>query len=266
MANEANTSIEKISNQSSNKLLQIIECLAKERLPIQLQTLSARVQMSQPTVLRYLNALQNANYVYQENATSRYALTWKLCGLTENIKSNLSLRSITSPFVNELVNHLNLGVCLVIEQDWQCAYLDCVDPTPAFKYTLNRIGKLAPMHATGSGKLLLSQFTEAKLQEFLAKKGLERFTENTITDEGVLRKELETVRKKQIGIDNEECETALRCVSSPLISYSGAYIAALSIFGNATDLGEERINREIIPVLKKATGVISRRLGYEGDL
>ena len=264
MENIANTLNEKITNQSSNKLLQILECLAKERLPIQLQTLSTRVNMSQPTVLRYLKTLQKANYVYQESSTSRYALTWKICGLADNIMSNLSLRSITSPFINNLVNKLNLGVCLVIEQDYQCAYLDCLDPTPAFAQTLNRVGKLAPMHATGSGKLLLSQFTETRFQELLAKRGLEKFTENTITDETALRKELQTVRESKIGMDNQECEPGLRCVSPPLISYSGSYIAAISVFGNVTDIDNERITREIIPSLQQATTTISKRLGYDG--
>ena len=58
MRTTSNGSNEKNSNQSSDKLLQIMEALAKERLPVRLQDLSARVHMSQSTVLRYLNALQ----------------------------------------------------------------------------------------------------------------------------------------------------------------------------------------------------------------
>ena len=120
MRTTSNGGNEKNSNQSSDKLLQIMEALAKERLPVRLQDLSAQVNMSQSTVLRYLNALQSANYVYQEESTSRYALTWKICGLSEHLNSNLGLRSITAPYITELVNKLNLGVCLVIEQDHDC--------------------------------------------------------------------------------------------------------------------------------------------------
>lgn len=66
MRTNSNGGNEKNSNQSSDKLLQIMEALAKERLPVRLQDLSAQVNMSQSTVLRYLNALQSSNYVYQE--------------------------------------------------------------------------------------------------------------------------------------------------------------------------------------------------------
>lgn len=144
MRTTSNGGNEKNSNQSSDKLLQIMEALAKERLPVRLQDLSAQVNMSQSTVLRYLNALQSANYVYQEESTSRYALTWKICGLSEHLNSNLGLRSITAPYITELVNKLNLGVCLVIEQDHDCVYLDCVDASPSFQHTFQRIGKRAP--------------------------------------------------------------------------------------------------------------------------
>ena len=265
MANKKNNTSEKSSNQSSDKLLKILECLSKNRLPIRLQDLGKRLHMSQSTILRYLNALQNANYIYQEDSTSRYALTWKICGIAENINSNLSLRSITAPFINELVGELNLGVCLVVEQDLQCIYLDCIDPTPSFGHTLHRIGKLAPMHATGSGKLLMSQFNKSRLEEYVRKIGLEKFTDTTITNMAILHKELEKVKKTSIGLDNQECEAGLRCVSSPLINYSGSYVGAISVFGDFNVLNDEYIKQTIIPELQSATEKISLRLGYEGS-
>lgn len=69
---------ERASSQSSDKLLQILECIAGNKLPVRLQDLSEQVNMTQSTVLRYLNTLVNNNYVYQEEDTLRYALTWKI--------------------------------------------------------------------------------------------------------------------------------------------------------------------------------------------
>lgn len=254
----------KLSNQSSDKLFQILECLSKERLPIRLQDLSLKLGMPQATVLRYLKSLQDANYVYQEEDTSRYALTWKICALGENLNSNLGLRTITSPFIAALVNELNLGVCLVVEQNMECMYLDCIDASPAsFQHTFQRIGKLAPMHATGSGKLLLSQYSPSKLKEYLSIKGLPRFTDYTITDEKKFLDVLAEVKETQIGMDNQECELGLRCISSPLYDYTNKISAALSVFGDASKLDQSMIEVQIIPLLKKATETISLRLGYE---
>ncbi len=86
----------------------------------------------------------------------RYALTWKLCRLMEHLNSNLSLRNIARPFVTHLGNTLQLGAYLVVERDAHCMYLDCIDhPHPAYT-SLQYIGKQAPLHAAGSGKVLRS--------------------------------------------------------------------------------------------------------------
>lgn len=251
------------SNQSSDKLLQILEALAKERLPVRLQDLSARVGMSQSTVLRYLNTLQSSNYVYQEESTSRYALTWKICKLSENLNSNLGLRTITSPYITSLVNRLNLGVCLVIEQNNECVYLDCVDAAPSYQHTFQRIGKKAPMHATGSGKLLLSQRSASQISDYISLCGLPKFTDYTITSEQALMEKLEEIRQTHVGMDEQECELGLICVSMPLYAYSGTIIAALSVFGNTDQMARERIDQEILPALQEATTAISHHLGYE---
>ena len=252
MRTNSNGGNEKNSNQSSDKLLQIMEALAKERLPVRLQDLSAQVNMSQSTVLRYLNALQSSNYVYQEESTSRYALTWKICGLSEHLNSNLGLRSITAPYITELVNKLNLGVCL-----------DCVDASPSFQHTFQRIGKRAPMHATGSGKLLLSQKTPSQLSDYLVLRGLPKFTDYTITSQDDFLAELKKVRETKMGMDNQECELGLICVSMPLYTYSGSIIAGLSVFGDSDKMTQERIHSEIAPLLRAATNEISLHLGYE---
>lgn len=254
---------EKSANQSSDRLLQILECLAKARLPVRLQDLSVQLDMSQSTVLRYLNALQNANYIYQEASTLRYALTWKLCGLCRNIDTNLGLRSMTAPFVTELAHKLELGVCLVVEQDMECVYLDCIDPAPSYLHTLQRIGTRAPMHATGSGKVLLSQYTDAQVEAWAARSGLRQYTEHTITTVEGLLQALDQVRRTGIGMDEQECELGLRCVSAPLRTYAGTVIAAISIFGGAALLTPARAEQEVIPLLKETAALISRRLGYE---
>jgi len=254
------TASERQSNQSSIRLLQILECLADSRVSLRLQEIAKLVGMTQPTVLRYLYALQDAHYVYQEENTSRYALTWRACRLGTNLNSFLSLRNIAAPFVNDLANSLSRGACLVIEQDTECVYLDCIDNPHAA--TLQRIGRQAPLHATGSGKVLLSRYNETQLNEFISSQGLQKFTQYTITDADTLRKELDNIRLQGYGMDNEECELGLRCISMPLRDYSGAIIASLSVFGNTSDMSDEYIQSMVYPALKKATATICYRLGY----
>ena len=253
-------SLERQSNQSSLRLLQILECIAQSRGPVRLQELAKQVNISQSTVLRYLYALQKANYIYQDPDTFRYGMTWRSCLLTQNLNSQLSLRSISTPFINALANDLRLGTCLVVDQNMECMYLDCID-NPSGS-ALQRIGKIAPLHATASGKVLLSTYSDAKFDEFIQIKGLEKFTDFTITDPQKLKEDLRTIRTRGYGMDEQECEIGLRCISCPILDFNGSIIASMSVFGNLEFMTDNRIQAEVLPRLRHATETISSRLGY----
>lgn len=250
---------EKPSSLSSDKLLAILECIAESRVPMRLQDLAERVGITQSTVLRYLRTLQNANYVYQEETTLHYALTWKLCKLTENLNSYISLRNIANPFVNRLANTLQMGVCLVVDRDWQCLYLDCIDHPNAAYTPLQYIGKRAPMHATGSGKVLLASYSDAKIEEYISR-GLSPCTKYTITEPARLKETLRQVREQGFASDEEECELGLKCVSYPIRDFTGAVYAAISMFGNADEM--DRSEGQVRAALKEAAAMISARLGW----
>ena len=259
----ANQTKERQSSLSSDKLLAILECVAENRTPMRLQELAERSGMTQPTVLRYLRTLQNANYVYQEEDTLRYGLTWKLCRLTEHLNTNLSLRNIARPFVAQLANMLQMGVCLVVERDYFCIYLDCIDhPHPAYT-PLQYIGKQAPLHATGSGKVLLSARSSAEIEEYISVKGLVRCTKYTITERDSLLRELEQVREQGFAIDDEECELGLKCISYPIRQYSSSVYAAISVFGNAGEMSEAFLRDTVQGVLKETADKISLCLGWD---
>ena len=249
---------EKAANQSVGKLMQLIQCLAESRVPLRLQDVAAAIGVPQATTLRYLNALAAEGYVFQDEVAGRYAPTWKLCGLGEQTYLHMNLRTISADVINELTRKCSYGICLVIEQDLECIYLDCIyDP----KFSLMRIGKRTPMHAASSGKVLLSAYTEARLDQLIAAKGLSALTDRTITDREALQRDLEQVRKRGYALDDEECEVGLRCVAVPLYSYQGEPAAALSMFGSVEQLSQQVIQGEILPLLRGAAAEISFRLG-----
>lgn len=254
------------ANQSSDKLFRIIECLAANRLPNRLSELSEKLDMPQPTVLRYLKTLCAHGYAYHDDNSGCYALTWKICRLADAVKANLALRSMASPFLDALANELNTGACLVVEHDSGAIYLDFVDNPHTIMKTLLRIGKSAPMHTTASGKVLLSSYSERRVNEIIEKNGLTRLTHRTITEKPALYAELERVREQGYAVDDEECEEGHVCISVPLFDYTGRVAAAISVFDVTDHMSEARVQREVLPRLKKVAEEISFRMGYVRDL
>ena len=142
-------------------------------------------------------------------------------------------------------------------------YIEVVPGPDQMIRTMQRIGNLAPMHCTGVGKLLLLNHKESYIDKMIEKKGLQKFTDNTITTKRALLKELETVKKQGYAFDNEECEIGARCISLPVRDFSGKVVAGISVTGPVFRM-DEIINEKNIEYLKQVALEASRKLGYEG--
>jgi len=248
------------ANLSSDKLLQIIEYMAARRLPMRLKDIAEDLQISQPTVVRYLRTMCNQGYVYHDDATGCYAMTWKICRLGSSLESNLVLRSMAGSLLSEFANQNNIGILLAVERNGILMYLDLVGAPHGSVNTMLRIGKDAPMHSTGSGKILLGAMSPGKLNQLLDRTGQVRLTPKTITGREELMEKLSRIREQGYALDNEECELGHRCVSVPLYDYTGTVAAAISAFDSTERLTDEAIEA-LLPHLRKLAEEISFRMG-----
>ena len=251
----------KPANQSVTKILQLVAILADSKTPMRLQDITMVANMPQATCLRYLNALISEGYAYQDGDSGRYSLTWGICNLGDKVRSHQSLRTISGDIVNELSVDLGLGICLVVEHEMECMYVDCLYEPTSMGVSLMRIGKQSPLHATSSGKVLLTEYTDAALDKLIEEKGLMALTSRTITTKAALMKELGKVKRNGFALDDEECEAGLRCVAVPIYDFSGRAVAAVSAFGSATRVTDDCIQNEILPALYAAAKEMSFRMG-----
>ncbi len=249
------------ANRSSDKLLKIMEYMSANRLPQRLKDIADGLGMTQPTTLRYLCTLCDQGYVYQDSQSGFYAMTWKVCRLGRSLESNLVLKSMAGPLLNEFANTYNIGVLLAVERDGMLVYLDLAGAPYGNVDTMLRIGKDAPMHSTSSGKILLSAMSPLQLQQVIQRHGLVRLTPKTITDKSRLEEELERIRKNGYALDNEECEIGHRCVAVPLYDYTGNVVAAISAFDSIDRLTDSYIEETILPALKELARENSFRMG-----
>lgn len=250
------------SNQSTEKLLLLMETMSMLNEPVRLHDLSGMVGMNASTVLRFLAPLQRRGYVAQDAENNRYYMTFKLCGVAHNIRSRLNVRNIAMPFMRNMAQIFKESTNLSVEDDMAVMYIEVVGGPSKTLMTMQRIGHIAPMHCTGVGKLFLLEYDAQRLDQFIAVKGLPRFTPNTITDKESLLLELDGIRNRGYAFDNEECEEGARCIAAPIRDFTGAVAACVSVSGPATRMTDEHIYANL-PFLLEATEQISYRLGWK---
>jgi DNA-binding IclR family transcriptional regulator len=198
-------------------------------MPARLQDISRNLGIPQSTVLRFLSTYIDFGYVRQDAATASYYLTLKLAGLGSRTKANFPLRGSLEKYVKQIALYFNEAASLCVEENMQMVYIATAEGPDRMLQTLQRIGRVAPMHATGVGKLHLLNYTDEQLETLVKKRSFARFTPRTITELPALKKELEHIREKGYAVDNEECEAGVRCIAVPVRDYTGMVAAALSV-------------------------------------
>ena len=252
------------SNQSSDKLLSLIELLSEQPEPVRLQDIARLSGLNPSTALRFINALSRRGYLAQDADTGRYYLTFKLCGLAQSISSHLNVRKVAMPFLRGLADVFCESCNLAVESDLSVLYVEVATSQKRTLVSTQRIGNGAALHCTGVGKLFLSQYSPERLARLIGAKPLEGFTEHTITDVATLTEELAQIRKVGYAFDNEECENGTRCIAAPVRDFSGKIVAGVSVSGPAVRMSDAHIAQHL-PCLLQSAQQISLRLGWQGE-
>ncbi len=249
-------------NQSVEKVLDIIEIMAKHGEPIRLNDLSEKLGMAAATVYRFLNTLLNKEYVRKDEESSKYYLTLKLKYMTDLIHEQFNISKIVYPYLKSLAGKTGETSSLVIMENNMAVYLDKCEGSDKMVKSFQRIGYRAPLYCTGVGKVFLSELPNHEVERILDEEGpLEKLTENTITDINELKKELERIGEQGYSYDNEECEIGARCIAAPIRDFSCKVVAAISVSGPSIRMTEDTLE-SIKKELLGASFEISKILGF----
>jgi IclR family KDG regulon transcriptional repressor len=223
--------------------------------------LSKRLKLHKNNVFRLLATLESRNYIEQNKVTENYRLGLKTLELGQTFIKQMGLLRQARPVLERLVKECNETTYVAILKELQIVYLDVVE-TDLTVRVVPRVGAQLPAYCTAAGKVQIAYLTEGELENFMPAKGLKRFTPNTITDRNELRKQLKIIAEQGYAIDDEELDIGVRCIGAPIRDYTRRIIGAVSISGPSMRLTEERMEKELIPIVKKAAEEISTKLGY----
>jgi len=213
------------------------------------------------TVLRLLNTLLSLGYVIQ-GEDNRYALSLKFTQLGTMISSQTDLHEIVHPYLVELSRVCQESSCLAVEREMKAVYIDVVNGPDNMLKAMQYIGKSAPLHCTGVGKLLLTNFTQSQIDAYIEQKGLKPFTANTIRTREALLEELAAIPRYGYALDDEECEIGARCIAAPIYNYTQRIVAAISVSGPTTRMNVKQIDN-IKPLILRIAEEISSTLAWD---
>jgi len=246
--------------QSLDRALAILEELSRHESGLGVTDIGSMLGLHKSTVHRLLHTLMMRGYVEKDVETEKYRLGLKVVELGQVRLENIEIRTEARPFLKELMELTNETVHLCILENGEVVYIDKVESSnPVRMYS--RIGRRAPVHCTGVGKVILAFLKEDEVRRIVDEKGLPRKTDTTITELDQLLKHFELIREQGYAIDDEEHDSGIRCVAAPVRDFKGNVIASISVSGPTSRITRERLNDLAAKVTKTALN-ISKRLGY----
>jgi IclR family acetate operon transcriptional repressor len=119
------------------------------------------------------------------------------------------------------------------------------------------VGRRAKPHTTAVGKAILAEQPEQDVLDLLARTGMPRRTEHTITDPQAFLADLALVRERGYALDEGEQEIGVRCVA--LVVPDAPRPMAISASGPAPRMTNEVVAKAA-PMLREAAAQISAEL------
>jgi DNA-binding IclR family transcriptional regulator len=240
-------------NQSVRKAITLLRAAAEDRTA-NVSSLARAAGLPRATALRMIQTLEQEGFLLRNPGDDRVLLGPELLRLARNTDEQLLLREVSRPIIGDLVAAVRETVTLsVVAADGGLDLVDQID-APNQLRPRSWVGQRFPLHASASGKVLLTSYDEERLERFLLDP-LVRFTPSTITTVSALRSELDRVRDERYAFVIDEEEEGLTGVATGIHGQTDELLGVLTVSGPTQRLDPRR-GRHAVDHLLRAAGQI----------
>jgi IclR family transcriptional regulator, KDG regulon repressor len=248
--------------QSVSHALDVLEQFTGEPDELGVTELSKRLKLHKNNVFRLLATLEARGYIEQNKSTENYRLGIRCLRLGQRFVNQMGLLRQARPVMSQIAKASRETSFLAVLRNGTIVPLDAVEAEQPVRL-VSRIGDSLPLHCTAVGKMHLA-YADDELRNSLPDT-LQKFTEKTTVDRNALLQQLKKIGENGYAVDLGEHIEDVRSVAVPVRDYTRAVVGALAVSGPAYRLSQERLDKEVVPLMLKAGRELSTRLGYDSD-
>lgn len=223
--------------------------------------LSKRLKLHKNNVFRLLATLESRGYIEQNRATENYRLGLKSLELGQTFIKQMGLLRQAKPILERIVNECNETAYVAIFKEGYVVYLDVVE-TDLTVRVVSRVGSRLPGYCTAAGKVHLAYMSDEEIDHIYPGNEFKAYTPATHVNKAALRQELRQIAEQGYALDNEELDQGVRCVACPIRDYTRRIVGAVSVSGPSMRFPDERVEKDLVPLVRQAAEDLSTRLGY----
>jgi IclR family transcriptional regulator, acetate operon repressor len=238
----------------------ILDTVAASRFSLSLSDIIRGTGLSNATVHRLVNSLVRVGYLADEGRRKAYGIGPRLIRLFHLAHSPTTVELLVRPVLERLVEQFG-ETSFVAKLNGEV--VESIVSVAPENYGQSHVqpGRIMPINAAASAKAIFAYQPKEVVSKVL-RSDLQKFTNRTITDAGILRRNLEQVRLQGYAKCADELDSGVLSFACPIHLPSTGVIYSVGIVALSRRL-KVFDEAEIIASLRNAAQVISTRLQGE---
>lgn len=238
------------------RLFSLLELISTHDQLFTLQGLVEETGTPKPTLHRMLAQLEGAGLLIRQDDGRHYGVGVRLRRMAENLLINDIYHGARHAVLQSLVKELGESCNVTAVSGSEVVYLDRVETAEPLRVTLQP-GSRVPVHASASGKMILSQFTPAQRRRLLSGAELTRYTPKTLSSLELLEADLDQVKQRGYAIDDEEFLPGLVCAAVLVPTSNAVSNLCVAVQGPFMRLTPGKA-ADLVPALLRAAEAMGR--------
>ncbi len=220
-----------------------------------------RLDITKGTVHTHLTTLRQNGFVVKEGET--YRPSYRFLKIGEDLRARSKLHRFGIEGITQLAEDTDTRTRLAVEEYGMIVVLAVRGSHPVT--TLTRVGGRDHVHCIATGKAILANIPQSRVEEIIAKHGLPERTPNTITDADEFLDELQEIRERGYAYNDEENIEGLRAVGTAIKDVNGTVLGSISASGPANKMKGERFREKIPEEIMSVKNNIELNLRVKAD-
>lgn len=225
--------------KSVGNALYILEAISKETGDFGVSHLSKKLGMSKSYVFRMLATFAQSGYVQHDDLSGRYRAGLTAYETGGRFMHQMGVLQKSKPVMEYLAKKTGEAVYLAIPEENDLLFLEMVDSEQKIR-VMPLVGKRFSLDQFSAGKVILAH--------------------NASSDK--LCNSLKSISAKGACVDYGAVGDGVGCLAVPIFNAQGSACASLCMLIPEFRLSTDRINKELLPLLKEAGVEVSAKLGH----
>ncbi|WP_164514724.1 IclR family transcriptional regulator [Bifidobacterium goeldii] len=238
----------------------ILRCFSADCPELGVTDVARMIGVHKSTVSRMMTSLQQLGYLHRDASTDKYRLGVSLLALVSPLLSNVDVRRIAHPLLQDEVARTHETAAIAVIEDVDPIVIDQI-PSPKLVRHTQEVGTRYRGWASASVKVSLAFRPWNEAEQALRDGRIEGVDRSDQAVFARIRSELADIRQEGFALNDGESDPFEFSLAAPVFGADGALMAALVIAAPKPRVTPAAF-AQIRDIVLHDAHLISRQLGY----